>query len=252
MYFFYSFKTNLFTSADGQPFTTGGKNFTENITIPGSAWWSEMTEASKQQSPAADSFVGDAVRNHLFGNQDSPDEDLISRNIQRGRDHGIPSYGVLREACGLAKLTGQPAEIEDRKWEGLMVVYRNKPSNIDPYTGGLAERPPLDGLVGPLFSCIIKKQFLALRDGDRYFFTHPPRHKSTSRGLLPKAKTNILGRTLSAVMCDNINATLGVHIQKSVFKLPDIGDNAVKECLSKKLDFGVIAKEILKFDPIKG
>ena len=97
-----------------------------------------MTEASKQQSPAANIFVGDAVRNHLFGNQDLPDEDLISRNIQRGRDHGIPSYGVLREACGLPKLTGQPAEIKDRQWEGLMVAsHSGFGSNLDQFSSQL-------------------------------------------------------------------------------------------------------------------
>ena len=211
-----------------------------------------MTEASRQQCPAADIFVADAIRNRLFGNGDSPDEDLISRNIQRGRDHGIPSYGVLREACGLAKLTGRPAEIEASTWKALMLVYKNNPSNIDAYTGGLAEKPPPDGLVGPLFSCIIKRQFTALRDGDRYFFTHPAGVQSTTRGLLPEAKKNILGRTLGGVMCDNINTTAGIIIQKSVFKLPDTSGNAAKPCQTKKLDFAVISKEILKSDPIKG
>ena len=211
-----------------------------------------MTEATKQRCPAADIFVGDAVRNNLFGNRDSPDEDLISRNIQRGRDHGIPSYGVLRKACGLAVLTGRPAEIGDSTWKALMLVYQNNPANIDAYTGGLAETPPPDGLVGPLFSCIIKRQFQALRDGDRYFFTHPAGGTDKTRGLLPEAKKNILGRTFGGVMCDNINTTAVISIQKSVFKLPDTGGNAAKPCQAKKLDFGVISKEILKSDPIKG
>ena len=211
-----------------------------------------MTELSKQKSPAVDITIADAIRNHLFGNV-GHDEDLISRNLQRGRDHGIPSYGVLREACGLGKLRGRPAEIGASKWQALVTVYRNNPSNIDAYTGGLAEDPPHDGLVGPLFSCIIKKQFLALRDGDRYFFTHPADDKSRTRGLAPEARRNILGRTLASVMCDNINTAQGISVQKSVFKLPNGGDNAVKRCSQfKTLDFKGIAKEILKLDPIQG
>ena len=133
-----------------------------------------------------------------------------------------------------------------------MVVYQNNPSNIDAYTGGLAEKPPPDGIVGPLFSCIIKKQFKALRDGDRYFFTHPAEDKSKSKGLLPEARKNVLGRTLAAVMCDNINTASGISVQKSVFEQSDKGDNAVEACQQKKLDFERIAKEILKLDPIQG
>ena len=129
---------------------------------------------------------------------------------------------------------------------------QNNPSNIDAFTGGLAEDTPDDGLVGPLFSCIIKKQFKALRDGDRYFFTHPTGDESKSAGLLPEARKNILGRTLAAVMCDNINTESGISVQKSVFKQSDNGDNAVKKCQFKKLDFDGIAKEILKLDPIQG
>ena len=217
-----------------------------------------MTEASNQQCPAADIAVGDALRNTLFGNVQPDPDDLISRNIQRGRDHGIPSYGVLREACGLSGLEGQ-TDIDQSTWAALMTVYKNNPSNIDAYSGGLAEKTPPDGLVGPLFSCIIKRQLQALRDGDRFFFTHPSGDNSETRGLKPKAKKNILGRTLADVMCDNIEEKTGLRIQKSVFKLPDEEDNEVKQCrfhhkayASKRLEFKWIAKEILEDDPIQG
>ena len=44
------------------------------------------------------------VSNQLFRAQDKPfGFDLVSLNIQRGRDHGLPTYAETAEACGLAK-----------------------------------------------------------------------------------------------------------------------------------------------------
>ena len=68
----------------------------------------QMTGAISQTCPKNDLIIGDALRNHLF----TPEEDLVSRNIQRGREHGIPSYGVLREECGLLPLQGTEKPLE--------------------------------------------------------------------------------------------------------------------------------------------
>ena len=62
----------------------------------------EMTGAAKQTSPKMDLVVADAMRNHFSIHK----EDIIARNIQRGRDHGIPSYGKFRESCGMPPLYG--------------------------------------------------------------------------------------------------------------------------------------------------
>ena len=56
-------------------------------------------------------------------------------------------------------------------WDKLLQTYKDA-TDIDPFTGGRAENSPEDGLVGPLFACIIGKQFQNLKDGDRYFHTH--------------------------------------------------------------------------------
>merc|ERR1719350_2217052 len=100
--------------------------------------------------------------------------------------------------------TEAPKEISGENWRKLMKTYNNDPSQIDGFTAGLAETAPADGMVGPLFACIIKKQFEKLRNGDRFFFSHRRSGLPTrSQGLHPIAKGNIQGRSLGAVICDN-------------------------------------------------
>ena len=108
-----------------------------------------MMNLANQTAPEMDLFVSDAIRNTLFTNVQGRPEDLVARNIQRGRDHGIPGYAKLRGACGMADIVGReaPAEINAGDWGKLMKTYNNDPSLIDPFTAGLAETAPADGMV---------------------------------------------------------------------------------------------------------
>ena len=237
----------MFTfSGDGTPFTTGfpptggvGKN-----------WQSEMREATQQTAPANDLLVESALRNLLFNNVNSFPDDLVSRNLQRGREHGIPSYNDLRTACGMDPLAEtpplRPVEISNSTWTTLLNTYTS-PLNIDAFTGGLAETAPNDGMVGPLFACIIKKQFLNLRDGDRFFFTHEEDCSTQARGLSPVAKNMILHRSLASIMCDNIDPST-VSTQERVFEQATpagTAGNPRKVCSQfAKLDFEALAAEM--------
>ena len=204
----------------------------------GTNWMRELTGAAKQSCPKVDLTVTDKIRNHF----DHNNEDVIARNIQRGRDHGIPDYGTLRKACNMSSLNGtkQPKEISAEIWRKILETYDGNTNNIDPYTGGLAEEAEGGGIVGPLFSCIIGEQFRRIMVGDRFFFSH--RRENLAVGLPDKTKKSILKRTLGDIICDNTNAR---GIQKDVFKKASRNNPVIPCGWTRALDFDGIVKDIL-------
>ena len=57
-----------------------------------------------QSGQGRDRFVETALTAFLFENVEGEGTDLMARNIQRGRDHGIPSYNDFREFCGMERV----------------------------------------------------------------------------------------------------------------------------------------------------
>jgi hypothetical protein len=110
------------------------------------------------------------MRNFLFGINTVP-LDLTSINIQRGRDHGLPDYNSVRESMGLKKITkfSEICPSNPVLAEQLQTLYVDV-DKIDLFVGGLAEDHVKGGNIGPTFGNIIRKQFEALRDGDRFYY----------------------------------------------------------------------------------
>jgi hypothetical protein len=125
------------------------------------------------KSEKIDNFVIDEVRNFLFG-EPAPigGFDLASLNIQRGRDHGLPSYNEVRVAYGLPAVDSffditYDIEIANK----LEAAYGvGNVDNVDLWVGGISEPPVPGGMVGQTFAAIIKDQFERSRDGDRFWY----------------------------------------------------------------------------------
>lgn len=157
---------------------------------------------TSQKAGAVDTYFSPQVTGQLFRGKNALGIDLVAINIQRGRDHGVPSYTRARMACGLPaanNFTDLAPYMDAGALANIARVYSHV-DDIDLYTGGLAERPIQDGLVGPTFACIIADQFLRLKRGDRYWYETSEKPQAFSKEQLAEIHKSSLARLL----CDNV------------------------------------------------
>ena len=159
----------------------------------------------------------------LFTTAHAVSLDLASINIQRGRDHAIPSYMSYRKFCNLptAESFEELHDIFNSHVRSKLKELYGHVDNIDIWTGGILEDQIKGARVGPLFRCILIEQFKNLRDGDRFYFENPSVFKAEQ---LAEIRQTTLGR----VMCDNgDNIT---RVTDNVFILPSL-QGGYKECI---------------------
>lgn len=123
-----------------------------------------------QQSQALDTKLIDDVRNFLFGPPGAGGFDLASLNIQRGRDHGLPSYNQARAEMGLPKVKSFAEITRDPATQASLKAAYGTVDKIDVWVGALAEDKAPGSGVGPLLKAIVSDQFVRARDGDRYWY----------------------------------------------------------------------------------
>jgi hypothetical protein len=173
---------------------------------------------SMQQMQEIDNMIVDDVRNFLFGPPGSGGFDLASLNMQRGRDHGLPSYNQARVAMGLSAavdwldVTGGDAALA----AALASVYASV-DDIDLWIGGLCEPHEPGGSVGELLTAIIADQFERVRDGDRFWWENDSYFDTFTLFDLENVR-------LSDVIMWNSNIT---NLQSNVFFVPEPGSLAL-------------------------
>jgi hypothetical protein len=117
-----------------------------------------------------DTKVIDDVRNFLFGAPGQGGFDLVSLNIQRGRDHGLADYNTVRVAYGLPKVTSFAQISSDTAVQASLQQAYGSVDKLDLWVAGLAEKHLPGSSLGETFTRIIVDQFSRLRDGDRYWY----------------------------------------------------------------------------------
>lgn len=115
-------------------------------------------------------LVGD-LRNFLFGPPGAGGFDLASRNMQRGRDHGLADYNSTRAAYGLPRVTSFSQITSNPDLQARLASLYGDVDSIDLWVGGLAEDHVAGSSIGPTFRRIIADQFERIRDGDRFWYS---------------------------------------------------------------------------------
>lgn len=124
----------------------------------------------QQPIEAVDTQLRNELRNFLFGPPGAGGLDLISLNIQRGRDLGLPSYNQARVDVGLPAATSFADVTSDTAIQAQLASVYSSVDDLDVIVGGLAEDHPVGSLVGELFGTILTDQFARTRDGDRFWY----------------------------------------------------------------------------------
>ena len=127
----------------------------------------------------------DEIRNFLFGAPGAGGLDLMALDIQRGRDHGLPSYAETLASYELPEILNVTDITASEDVRALLVdaygliaaddllsedMVDPNIENIDLIVGALAEDHLSGTSVGQLILTVVADQFARLRDGDRFFF----------------------------------------------------------------------------------
>ena len=153
-----------------------------------------------------DGELVDAVRNFLFGPPGSGGFDLAALNMQRGRDHGLPSFNASCRQLGIRPARSFRAINPDPEvWRPMASVYDNV-NQVDCWIGGLCEPHVRGAMVGPLNRRILADQFIRLRDGDRFWY----------QNYLPPALVRLVeGQALARII--RRNTKIGDELPNNVF-----------------------------------
>lgn len=93
--------------------------------------------------------------------------DLMATHINRGRDRGVPDYGEVRRALGLAPVVTFADVTSDVSTQADLASLYSTPTAIDPIVGILAEDRVPGSLFGETAKALYELQFEITRSTDR-------------------------------------------------------------------------------------
>jgi len=154
--------------------------------------------------------------------------DLLSANIQRGRDRGLTDYNTLRRTLaefspelGIGPVDSFDDITSDPELQQSLETLYGTVDNIDMWVGLMAEDKAPGASVGLTEAAVLATQYQEFRDGDRYWFenVHVP-GEDDSGFFTPEEIAEIRATRLSDIIERNTSIDA---IQDNVFFLAQTG-----------------------------
>ncbi len=170
-----------------------------------------------------DPFIAKELSTQLFA-KDPPTghgEDLMSLNLQRGRDHGLPGYNTWRAWCGLkraVRFADFADELPAQVIERLKRLYTHV-DDVDLWSAGISEFSLPGAVLGPTFACIIARQFKNLKYGDRFWFEN---NADNPHPFSPAQLQEIRKSSLARMICANSDSVSMVQPRVLLQPLPEV------------------------------
>ncbi|XP_062573135.1 peroxidase-like protein [Saccostrea cucullata] len=199
---------------------------------------------SREPKSRGDRFLVDGIRNRLFEfppvDGMHPSEtlsfDLGALNVQRGRDHGIPSYNAYRQFCGLQRavfFANVPGGLVDHSPQAAAALQQtySHPDDLDLFAGGMSETPRQGSILGPTFQCLIAFQFSLYKHGDRFWYERTFQENPLA-AFTPAELAQIKQTRYSKILCSVVKNIPGtVHsFQPNLMLRPNIQGNSPLPC----------------------
>ena len=166
-----------------------------------------------QVQETTDTLVVDSLRNALFGAPGSGGLDLLSINLQRGRDHGLGTLVQLQTALGVTPASTVADITSDPTLQSQLLSAYGSVAEIDLWVGLLAEDALAGSALGSTMSLVVAQQFERLLVGDRFFYTWDDELSAADVSM-------IMNTSLSDVIMRNTDI---VGLQENVFFVPEPG-----------------------------
>ncbi|CAM9507284.1 unnamed protein product, partial [Ascophyllum nodosum] len=133
---------------------------------------------------------------------------LPVETVQRGRDHGVPSYNDLREAYNFSRVAAFTDITPDKTAQGILsTAYDGDVDLLDAYVGAVAENEEGSTLfAGPLLRAIFLDQLYRAKTGDRNHHGHGAQNEDVS---------------LSTMYGLIVNNSMASSIQLNTFAAPE-------------------------------